>query len=233
MREKSVEGRPHALHLLHQADGHFDSRFNAYLLCEGCLHDVYVQVLKLTHAALFHEIGGIVSNGYREYQRHAESKLPLTCITSGLAGSDKAVVTDALLHTLECLPSGGAVVDCHCHHVQSAHDLLSEIAEGLRDNLQNRDTTTRGGGAAHIQWYRHQTTCDHQQSLIGSSAADKDGCVVPLRECPRRPSQSSFFNTPICAASRAILSVAVAAAVAAAVAPRTRTRTRTRTRWLG
>ena len=142
-KEKALDWRPRAQHSLYVEDSHFDSRYSAYLRCESCLNDVYLDVLSAMHSKLIDDLADVVSKTFVAYQQNYGSqkicKLPVSCVTTSLGGSDSKIVIDTVLQRLEHLPAGGVVVDCDCNHASSAHDLLSEIAESLRNTLLGRE----------------------------------------------------------------------------------------------
>ena len=115
----------------------------------------------------------------------ASRKLPVSCITTSLGASDSMIVVDSIIQRLQ-LPTGGAIVECHCRNTSSAHDLLTEIAENMRNRLTSRDIT--GGGR---ETKRQATTA---QDLLSSSLLERDGMVQTINRMPLEAIAELLFS---------------------------------------
>jgi hypothetical protein len=133
-RGKAIEWRPQAQHALHLRDGHFDSRFNAYLRCERSLHNLYKSVIEGHHEELLEKLINEIKHTLPVSQpadNTSSRKTPLTCITSALSKPDMEVLVDFLIDCLN-FRSDYVVLSLACHNTDSALDLLCEVANSLR-----------------------------------------------------------------------------------------------------
>jgi hypothetical protein len=135
-KDKAIEWRPHAHHLLHTNDGHFDHRFNAFLKCEMHLNELYQNSIQNRHKVLvekmLNELKQFSSEQFTCRTNTVKaSSLHITCITSSLSNPDLQVLVEYLASTLSTV-SDTIIVQTRCHNVMSAHDVMCEVADNLR-----------------------------------------------------------------------------------------------------
>jgi len=130
-KEKAVEWRPHAHHVLHLKDAHFDSRFNAFLKCEMHLKELYESVIRFHHEELIEKLFNEVHQFMSKSVGEQTAAVSMTCVTSSLSNPDLEGVVDFITDSLNSRTES-LVLNVRCNNVTSAHDLLCEVTDTFR-----------------------------------------------------------------------------------------------------
>jgi len=130
-KEKAIEWRPHAHHILHTKDAHFDSRFNAFLKCEVHLKELYQSVIQKHHEDLVDKLFNEVQQFRAKPVVEQVAAVSMTCVASSLSNPDLEGVVDLITDSLSSRTEG-IVLNARCNNVTSAHDILCEVADNLR-----------------------------------------------------------------------------------------------------